>query len=158
MSIFNDIKDLAGGAPKNKKWYRSQLVYGLQPYDGGFMTGDILFFEYSPQTPSPPLPWYDRYPMVQVLDRNLGKGQFSGGNLHYLRPEFRRAVGRQWATGSNQYPMQCHHKYFMSSISQAMDVPRDNFKNWTPLPLEEFWIKRGGMWIDLPSSHIWSRV
>ena len=158
MSIFNDVKDLAGGQPKSRDWYRSQLLYGLQDYDGGFKTGDIIFFSYSPQTPSPPLPWYDQYPMVQVIERDNKKGQFTGGNLHYLRPNFRRSVGKAWATGGYQYPMQCHHKYFMSSVANPKVIPRDEFVNWNPLPLEKFWIKRGGMWMDIPSSHIWSRV
>ena len=48
MSIFNDVKDLAGGQPKSRDWYRSQLLYGLQDYDGGFRTC-LLYTSPSPR-------------------------------------------------------------------------------------------------------------
>ena len=96
--------------------------------------------------------------MVQITERDTTKGQFTGGNLHSLRPNYRRSVGNMWATGAYQYPMQCYHKYFMNSVSNAKTIPREEFVNWNPLPLEQFWIKRGGSWMDIPSSHIWSRV
>ena len=34
MSIFTDVKDLAGGANQSKQWYREQLQYGLEDYTG----------------------------------------------------------------------------------------------------------------------------
>ena len=46
MSIFTDVKDLAGGATQSKQWYREQLTYGLEDYTGGFTVGDIIFFNY----------------------------------------------------------------------------------------------------------------
>ena len=51
MSIFTDVKELAGGANQSKSWYRSQLQYGLESYTGAFTVGDIIFFNYSAQTP-----------------------------------------------------------------------------------------------------------
>ena len=47
MSIFTDVKDLAGGAMQSKQWYREQLQYGLESYTGAFTLGDIIFFNYS---------------------------------------------------------------------------------------------------------------
>ena len=41
MSVFADIKELAGGMPMNKTWYREQLQYGLEEYTGAFEVGDI---------------------------------------------------------------------------------------------------------------------
>ena len=156
MSIFTDVKDLAEGKKQSKEWYRSQLQYGLEPYEGTFEVGDIIFFAYSAATEK--LQFYDRFPMVKISDKDDPNMQFSGGNLHYLRPTARQTIAKQWSVGSPAYPARCHHKYFMSSVSNPKVVPREEFINWNPLPLEKFWIKRGGMWMDIPSSHIWSRV
>ena len=46
MSVFADIKELAGGMPMNKTWYREQLQYGLEEYTGAFEVADIIFFNY----------------------------------------------------------------------------------------------------------------
>ena len=61
MSIFTDIKDLAGGAVQSKSWYREQLQYGLESYTGFFTVGDIIFFNYSAQTPNLPFLGYIPY-------------------------------------------------------------------------------------------------
>ena len=50
MSIFTDVKDLAEGKSQSKEWYRSQLQYGMEPYEGTFAVGDIIFFAYSAST------------------------------------------------------------------------------------------------------------
>ena len=44
MSVFTDIKDLAEGKSQSKEWYRAQLMYALEPYDGAFAPGDIIFY------------------------------------------------------------------------------------------------------------------
>ena len=46
MSIFTDVKDLAGGKSQSKQWYREQLQFGLEVYTGAFIVGDIIFFNY----------------------------------------------------------------------------------------------------------------
>lgn len=155
MSIFTDIKDLAGGQKKSKDWYRSQAFYGLQD-SKGFKIGDVIYFAYSAQTER--LPFYDRYPMVLITDIDLPNKQFSGGNLHYLRPNVRRSVAKSWGGGSVSYPMRCHHKYFMSNASNIKTVPAVDLLDMTPLPLEQFVTDVAGRLLDTPSSFIWSRV
>ena len=98
MSIFTDVKDLAEGKKQSKEWYRSQLQYGLEPYEGTFEVGDIIFFAYSAATEK--LQFYDRFPMVKISDKDDPNMQFSGGNLHYLRPSARRTIAAQWSMGS----------------------------------------------------------
>ena len=49
MSIFTDIKDLAGGKKKSKDWYRSQAFYGLQD-STGFKVGDVIYYAYAAAT------------------------------------------------------------------------------------------------------------
>ena len=66
MSIFTDIKELAEGKAQSKQWYREQLQYGLEDYTGAFTVGDIIFFNYSAQTPD--LKWWDTFPMVLISD------------------------------------------------------------------------------------------
>ena len=118
MSIFTDIKDLAEGVKQSKQWYREQLQYGLEEYTGAFTVGDIIFYNYSAQTPD--LQFWDTFPMVLITDVDYQKKQFSGGNMHYLRPNTRKSMASTWASGSISYPMRCHHKYFMSSVTLSL--------------------------------------
>ena len=64
MSIFTDVKDLAGGIKQSKQWYREQLQYGLESYEGGFTVGDIVFFNYSAQTPD--LAFWDTLSLIHI--------------------------------------------------------------------------------------------
>lgn len=158
MSIFTDVKDLAGGIKQSKQWYREQLQYGLESYEGGFTVGDIVFFNYSAQTPD--LAFWDTFPMVLITDVDYQKKQFSGGNMHYLRPNSRRSMANSWASGGISYPMRCHHKYFMNSCTSVYEVPRDNFEDMTPIPVEQFVMRPKGLKkiLEVPSRVIWSRL
>ena len=158
MSIFTDVKDLAGGKSQSKQWYREQLQYGLEDYTGGFIVGDIIFFNYSAQTPN--LKFWDTFPMVLITDVDYQNMRFSGGNMHYLRPNSRKSMATTWAAGSISYPMRCHHKYLMSSVTRAYNVPQDELNDMTPLPVEQFVIRPAGLGrtMEVPSSIIWSRL
>ena len=133
MSIFTDVKELASGMPQSKSWYREQLQYGLESYTGFFSLGDIIFFNYSAQTPN--LLFWDTFPMVLITDVDYDKKQFSGGNMHYLRPNTRKSLANTWAAGSISYPMRCHHKYFMNSCTSVYVVPSEELSEMTPLPI-----------------------
>ena len=156
MSIFTDVKDLAEGKSQTKEWYRSQLQFGLEPYQGTFEVGDIIFFAYS--AASEKLQFYDRFPMVKISDKDDPNLQFSGGNLHYLRPTARKTIAAQWSMGSPAYPARCHHKYFMSNASNIMKVPKEYLNNYTPLPVEQFLLNAAGRYIEVPSSFIWGKL
>lgn len=156
MSIFTDVKDLAGGKSQSKQWYREQLQYGLESYQGGFIVGDIIFFNYSAQTPD--LKFWDTFPMVLITDVDYGNRQFSGGNMHYLRPNSRKSMANTWAAGSISYPMRCHHKYFIGRASNIRLVPPVDLRDFVPLPSEQFVRELGGVRIEIPSSFIWSRL
>ena len=156
MSIFSDIKDATGGAAKVKDWYRARLVDSLQPFSGILAVGDIIFYQYAAQTEL--LPFFDTYPMTLVSDVDFNKRQFSGGNLHYLRPSVRQGVASSWSSGTQAYPKRCHHKYFMSSATNMYIVPKEELKNFTPLPVEQFVRDVMGRYVEIPSSFIWSRL
>ena len=98
--------------------------------------------------------------MVLITDVDYQKMQFSGGNMHYLRPSSRRSMANSWASGGISYPMRCHHKYFMSSVTRAYNVPQEEFREMTPLPVEQFVIRPKGLGrtMEVPSSIIWSRL
>ena len=158
MSIFQDVKDLANGYPKSKSWYREQLQFGLQDYTGAFNVGDIIFFNYSAQTPD--LPFWDTFPMVRIRRVDYQKKQFEGGNIHYLRPHNRQSMAKAWGAGSISYPRRCHHKYFMSSCTRVYDVPQEEMDDMVPIPVEQFVIRPPGLGrvMEVPSSIIWSRL
>ena len=156
MSIFSDIKDATGGAAKGKDWYRARLVDSLQPFSGILAVGDIIFYQYAAQTEL--LPFFDTYTMTLVSEVDFNKRQFSGGNLHYLRPSVRQGVASSWSSGTQAYPKRCHHKYFMSSATNMYIVPKEELKNFTPLPVEQFVRDVMGRYVEIPSSFIWSRL
>lgn len=156
MSIFSDVKDLAGGKKQSKEWYRSQLMWGLDSYDGAFAPGDIIFYGYGAATPK--LPFYDKYPMTLITDVDYQNLQFSGGNIHYLRPSTQVSIASTWSSGSISYPARCHHKYFMSNASNIMKVPKEYLNNYTPLPVEQFLLNAAGRYIEVPSSFIWGKL
>ncbi|MFL2865548.1 MAG: hypothetical protein ACJZ8Y_10070 [Pirellulaceae bacterium] len=156
MSVFTDIKDLAEGKSQSKEWYRSQLMYALEPYDGAFAPGDIIFYRYAAATEK--LPFYDTYPMTIISDVDYSNLQFSGGNCHYLRPTTRKSVCQSWASGSIAYPTRCYHKYFMSNATNIMKVPKEYLNNMTPLPVEQFVLRAAGRLVEVPSSFIWGKL
>ena len=158
MSIFTDVKDLAGGSLQSKSWYREHQRFGLFEYTGAFTVGDFIFFNYSAQTPN--LPFWDTFPMVLITDVDYQKLQFSGGNIHYLRPTSRKSMANTWAAGSISYPRRCHHKYFMNSVTRAYNVPQEELADMTPLPIEQFVINPPGLGktMEVPSRIIWSRL
>ena len=96
----------------------------------------------------------------RITDVDYQKMQFSGGNMHYLRPNSRKSMANTWASGSISYPMRCHHKYFMSSVTSAYNVPQEELREMTPLPVEQFVIRPKGLGrvMEVPSSIIWSRL
>ena len=153
---FKDIRDLASGASKSKDWYRSQVRYELEPIGRPLQAGDIIFYDYVAQSPN--LDWYDMHPLTYVREIDSFLQQFNGGNIHYLRPSIRQAVGKSFASGGTTYPAKCHHKYFMSAASNIYLVPPEYFTDYVPLPLEQFLFTRAGVKVEVPSSFIWSKV
>ncbi len=55
------------------------------------------------------LPYYDRYPMVLIIRRNVKKKIFDGYNLHYISPQFRtillRGIMHLYMAGADRYLM-----------------------------------------------------
>jgi hypothetical protein len=155
MSVFEDIKDSTGGSAKSKEWYRSNLISKLSP-PLDFKVGDVIYYAYNAATDN--LPFYDQFPMTLVIDIDPINKQFSGGNLHYLRPTARLSIAKTWGSGSISYPMRCHHKYFMGRATNMMLVPPSDLVDFVPLPTEQFVRRIGGVYVEIPSSYIWSRL
>ena len=155
MSIFSDIKDATQGQAKNKEWYRRNLLERLSP-PLDFKVGDVIYYSYNAATET--LPFYDQFPMTLVIDIDPLKGQFSGGNLHYLRPSARQSIAKTWGSGSIAYPMRCHHKFFLGRASNVMLVPPADLREFVPIPCEQFVRRIGGVYVEIPSSFIWSRL
>jgi len=155
MSIYTDIQSLADGKSKSKSWYREQLIYGLQGKGDIIAPGDLIFFSYSAAT-ADKMPFYDRWPLVMVTDVDYTNQTFTGGNIHYLRPTLRKAVGRSWAGGNGSYPKKCFHKYLMSNVGSIYEVPRTS--EWNDvglLPVEDFVRTVGSRSIQIPSRMVW---
>jgi len=157
MSIYTDVLDFQGGKRRGKAWYRDQVRALLTPLDRLPAVGDVVFYTYSAAT-AEKLKFWDRFPMTLITDVNLSEDKFEGGNLHYLRPTVRVSVGAMIKAGGMSYPRRCHHKYFLSAAGSMYLVPKEELDSIGKLPLEQFTTSVMGRNIDMPSSHVWSRL
>lgn len=64
------------------------------------------------------LPYYDRYPLVLVMSRNIKNRTFDGLNLHYVNPFFRtfllRGIAHIYMNGPDRYQV----KEFQEAVSR----------------------------------------
>jgi len=157
MSIYSDVMDGAGFRRKSRPWYRDQVRSLLTPLDRLPAIGDVVFYNYSAQT-AEKLKFWDKFPMTLITDVNLAENMFEGGNLHYLRPTVQISVGASIKAGGMSYPRRCHHKYFLSAAGSMYLVPKEELDSIGKLPLEQFTTTVMGRQIDIPSSHVWSRL
>lgn len=156
MSLFEDIKDLAGGKSQNPSWWRSQFQYGLEgltPSAEPGSTGRMLFFTYRAEYGEKYRFW-DVYPLVYILGED--STHFWGGNLHYVEPEYRTIVGADLASGNKIVPKETLHKYLRKNVlSATYDVPSTEWPDVGLIPCEQFVTTINGRNIPIPSKHVY---
>ena len=157
MSVYTDVIARQGDTRKSKPWFRDNVRALLEPLDGMPAFGDVVFYSYQAEY-ADKLKFWDKYPMTLITDVDVSQNIFEGGNLHYLRPTNRVAVGKSIKAGAISYPRRCHHKYLISNASGFYKVPREELEDIGKLPLEQFVSTVMGRSIDIPSSFVWSRL
>lgn len=104
--------------------------------------GKIFSFMYAAKF-AKTLPYYDRYPLVLVLRRDMKKGYFDGLNLHYVNPYYRtlllNGIKHLHVAGSDRYLVKefqetvskfvqrifrpCYHRYRLDRVRNMSFVP-----------------------------------
>lgn len=142
MSLFEDIRDLAGGKAQASSWWRNQLFFGLQGVDGP-LTGSAATFNYRAEFGEQMEKW-DKYPMVYIWGED--STHFWGSNVHYLPPGARRAGF------SIEAPPQTIHKYLRRNVlSPLLSVPESEWDDIGLIPSEQFVVTINGRDIPIPT-------
>ena len=166
MSIFQEIKELAGSEPRSYSWYRDAVRMSFQRSDlYNDMTsleesiipsgGELYLFEYK-AVYARKLKFYDEFPLVYVLN---GGSKFYGANLHYLRYRSRMNVILGLEKGSARFPKQCFHNYLVEGLETPLyKINREDYKTAIFLPIENFVSRRKGMYQQYSKSAVWGEV
>lgn len=166
MSIFTEIKELAGNEPRSYSWYRDAVRMHFQRSDiYSDMSemeetmipspGELYLFEYK-ATYARKLKFYDEFPLVYVLS---GGPKFYGANLHYLRYRSRMNVVLGLENGRARFPKQCYHNYVMEGLETPMyKINREDYKTAIFLPVESFVTRRKGMYQQYSKSSVWGET
>jgi hypothetical protein len=143
-----------GGRFVSQDWYRATMfdVLSEQPQEDttdfadtfGLNIGKFYFFNYSAKYPNR-YPYWDRFPLAQILSANLKTGTVLGANVHYLNPAYRGSIAKNWLNSLNSIPEICLHTYIVSGISNLSRVPDDDIAGLSgpPFIVESFVDARG---------------
>ena len=163
MSIFQEIKELAGDEPRSYSWYRdavrmqfqrSDLYSDMSEMEETMIPsgGELYLFEYK-ATYARKLKSYDEFPLVYVMN---GGPKFFGANLHYLRHRSRMNVILGLENGRVRFPKQCYHNYVIEGLETPMyKINREDYKTAIFLPVENFVSRRNGMYQQYSKSAVW---
>lgn len=166
MSIFQEIRELAGDEPRSYSWYRDAVRMHFQRSDlYNDMTdleetliptpGELYMFEYK-ATYAAKLKYYDEFPLVYVL--NTGT-KFYGANLHYLRPRSRMNVILGLEKGRVRFPKQCYHNYVIAGLETPLyKINKEDYRTSIFLPTESFVTRRNDMYQQYSKSAVWGET
>jgi len=162
--ISEDIRKKAGKfGYKSGDWYTNRLMNELEDYqkknfnqfDTNFIVpGDLIFFLYSAKYPQKYKFW-DRHPLVYVMEVHPSKGLFFGANVHYLSPSYRAGVTKSFLNkeGEANAPRKTLKNYlFANVVSDLYKVPEDDWGGVSLLPTESFVDSRGQ---SIPKQNVW---
>ena len=163
MMIAETVKKAAGKKFRSGNWWTNALMNELLNYqkrdisqsDTGFIIpGDLVFFMYSAKYPQK-YPWWDMHPLSFIIDVNPREGSFTGINLHYLNPQYRKGFAKSLInkTGITNAPKKTIHKYLFTGVmSDLMKVPKSEWGEVSILPTESFVNKDGR---KVPKYRVW---
>ena len=162
-TIFEKVKEAAGGETKSYLWYRNAIrQYALRINDNPerlmrdevqdamgseeqedqnqirrwVVSGHMYLFEYKAKTANN-LPYYDEFPLVYVIKAT--RSEFWGLNLHYLTPKRRAWVVKRLFDGRIDAPRKCFHKYLTSYVDGFfLDLASSEWASAILLPVENF--------------------
>jgi len=150
--IDQDKRREFGGRFVSQDWYRNKMfeVLANQPQENqthfldtyGLDIGKFYYFTYSARYPNR-YPYWDRFPLAQILKINTQKGTILGANVHYLNPAYRGQVAKNWINSLNSIPEICLHTYIISGIEGISKVPNNDVEGLSKYIVELFVDERG---------------
>jgi hypothetical protein len=162
--ISEEIKKRAGKfGYKSSSWYTNMLMNELENYqkknfnqfDTNFIVpGDLIFFLYSAKYPQKYKFW-DRSPLVYVMEVDPRRGLFFGANVHYLNPSYRAGVTVSLLNkgGEGNAPRKTLKNYlFGNVVTDLYKVPKEDWGGVSLLPTEKFVDKLGK---SVPKHKVW---
>lgn len=154
-TLYEQISKEMKGFGKTNDFYRDWL---FSKVSGHFTTspkpGQMLFFSYNALT-ADTLKWFDKYPLVMVTETT--ENHFIGGNLHYVSPNLRKAIGKQFQNGSLAYPIKMHHKYLRSNVNSPLFIIDEiEWADIGLIPTEWFVKIENGKTVKVSSSQVWN--
>ena len=167
MSIYDNIINSLKGKSNSKGAYRALLEEQLNAIDfknsdddidtaNITPNGSLYFFSYRAEYPYN-YPYYDRYPMLYIINIDPSKGKLFGANLHYLFPDIRPSVAKSLINKGGEWrgiaPTICLHTYFIKNCDSFLKVPSKEWENLSKLPVQDFRDPRGRY---VSESKVWS--
>lgn len=166
MSIFQEIRELAGNEPRSYSWYRDivrmkfqsgDLYSDMSEMEESMIPtpGELYMFEYK-ATYAAKLKFYDEFPLVYVLSTGT---KFFGANLHYLRHRSRMNVILGLENGRAKFPKQCYHHYVVAGLETPLyKINREDYKTSIFLPIESFVTRKNDMYQQYSKSAVWGET
>ena len=158
QTIFEKIKEQAGGEQKSLSWYKNTLHSLTGDYttdniitaekrdsqdseqDNNVLRttvrqGHLYFFEYKAKTRW--LPYYDKFPLAYVFKRD--NDGFYAANFHYLQYRTRLKSIKKLERGMIDIPRAIVHKYLNDHVeSLFLDLAQEEWDTSILLPVEDF--------------------
>lgn len=162
--IGDQIAREAGNKNRPGDWYSGRLrqyLGEIQRDDinlrdtGGIEVGRMYFFIYGANTRE--LKFFDRQPLVYVMEVQYNKNYFIGINLHYANRQSREGLAKSLINKSDTVgvPRNTIHRYFFSGVAGGfLRVPEKDWPSVALLPTEKFVDMRGR---SFPNHKAWSK-
>lgn len=162
--IGDQIIREAGKSNRSGDWYSGRLrqyLGEIQRNDinlqdtGGIEVGRMYFFIYGASTRE--LKFFDRQPLVYVMEVQYNKNYFIGVNLHYANRQSREGLAKSLINKSDTVgvPRNTIHRYFFSGVVGGfLRVPEKDWPSVAILPTEKF-VDNGGK--SFPNHKAWSK-
>lgn len=176
QTIFQKIKEKAGNQERSLGWYKNAIheetlsvpkilqqerldTLGDDKYEDQnvlrryVLPGHVYLFSYKATTKY--LDYYDRNPLVYVI-KVIGRTEFFGANLHYIKPKRRFQPIQKLQGGMVDIPKRCFHKYIRSHVDGLfLDLASSEWNTAILLPVDDFVKEINGMLYPVDNKDVW---
>ena len=176
QTIFQRIKEKAGNQERSLGWYRNAIheetlsvpkilqqerldTLGADKYEDQnvlrryVLPGHVYLFSYKAKMKY--LEYYDRSPLVYVI-KTIGRTEFFGANLHYIKPKRRFQPISKLQSGMVDIPKRCFHKYIRSHVDGLfLDLASSEWNTAILLPVDDFVKEINGMLYPVDKKDVW---
>ena len=181
-TLFEKVKQAAGGEKKSLQWYRATTQKYSRQYKANFdkfirderrdsldtginqdqnelrrwaVQGHMYLFEYKDPKFIKKLRYYDTYPLVYCI--RSSKEEFWGINFHYMSLKKRIVAASKLTRGRIDVPKASLHKYLLKHVDQRifLDVAINEWDTVVLLPIENFVRDLNGLQFPVRREDVW---